>query len=120
MRRIGRGFRPEDADVIITQLPAAQAISATWLSTVDTFGHRAGVDQQCQRLPVERGHQPEAAQREDHRGADQRLLVDQCPADAQAGRQSEETGDHPDDQPNASPRRTWTIDERSDGSRPSR
>ena len=78
------------------------------------------VDQQRQWLPVQRGHQPEAAQREDHRGAHQGLLVDQGPANAQAGGQSEQTGDHPDDQPNASPSRTWTMEERSDGSRPRR
>src|SRR4051794_2584559 len=40
MRRMVAGPRLDDADVIITQLPAAQAISATWLNTVDTFGHR--------------------------------------------------------------------------------
>src|SRR5882757_665582 len=40
MRRMVAGPRLDEADVIITQLPAAQAISATWLKTVDTLGHR--------------------------------------------------------------------------------
>ncbi len=115
------GFRSEDTVVIITQLPAAHAINATWDSPIEMLGQRSTVSissvNGCQFSAATR---PEAAQREDHRGAHQRLLVDQGPANPQAGGQSEQTGDHPDDQPNASPSRTWTIDERSDGSRPSR
>src|ERR1700712_1774074 len=43
MLRIVAYLRPDEADVIITQLPAAQEINATWLSTVDTFGHPSAV-----------------------------------------------------------------------------
>src|ERR1700709_2391317 len=43
MLRTVAALRTDDADVIITQLPAAQAMSATWLSTVDTFGHPIAV-----------------------------------------------------------------------------
>ena len=115
------GLRSDATLVIITQLPAAQAISATWLSPTEMLGQCSRVSiMQRQRLPVERRDHGKAAQREDHRRTDQRLLVDQRPPDAYTGGQCEQTGDHPDGQPNASPSRTWTMEERSDGMRPSR
>src|SRR5882757_9041935 len=43
MRRIVAGLRLDEADVIITQLPAAQAISAAWLSAVETLGQCSAV-----------------------------------------------------------------------------
>jgi hypothetical protein len=103
--RLAEGDRSDATVVIITQLPAAQAINATWDSPIAMFGQCSTVSissvSGCQFSAADG-----AAEREDHRGAHQRLLVDEGPADAQTGSQSEQTGDHPDDQPNASPSRT--------------
>ena len=78
------------------------------------------VDQQGQRRPIHGGHYGKATEGDDHGAADHRLLVDQPPPDPQPGRHPQQAGDDPDDQPNASPRRTWTIEARSLGSRPRR
>ncbi len=115
------GLRGDETVVIITQLPAAQATSATWLRPIEMLGQCSSVSSSrvsgCQ---LSAATNAEAAERQDHGGTDQGLLVDQGPTDSQAGRKSEKTGDHPDDQPNASPSRTCTIEERSEGSLPRR
>ena len=72
MRRRVAGLRGDETVVIITQLPAAQATNATWLRPIEMLG-------QCSRLSsssvsgcqFSAATNPEAAERQDHRGAHQ-------------------------------------------------